>query len=271
MREEWVINKQKLVCNDCIAEMRDIPEKSVDVVVTSPPYNLDIKYNLYDDKVPDYLPWLYVVVKNVLRVLKDDGSFFLNIGTNCKNPCFGMDVCQIVKNAGFVLQNNIIWVKSITIGDTNYGHFKPVKGDRFLNNQHENIFHFTKNGDVKLKRLNIGVPYSDKWNIKRWKGKKADVRCGGNVWFLPYKTYSPYSDRNWEVRKHPAGFPISLPEKCIKLHGVKDTMLVLDPFVGAGTTLMACQQLGVAGIGIDLDVDYCNISCENLNVQKQVR
>lgn len=265
MRQEWIINKQKVICNDCLAEMQDMTEKA-DVVVTSPPYNLDIKYNTYDDKLKfeDYWRWLYVTAKNIYRVLKDDGSFFLNIGSSCKNPCFGMEVCQIVKNSGFVLQNNIIWVKSITIDETNYGHFKPVNGDRFLNNQHESIFHFTKKGDVKLKRLDIGVAYSDKFNIKRWKGKKADVRCGGNVWFLPYKTYSPYSDRNWDVRKHLAGFPISLPEKCIKLHGIKEDMLVLDPFVGAGTTLMACQQLGVVGIGIDLDLDYCVITCNNL-------
>lgn len=276
MRQEWVINKQKVVQNDCLAEMREMKGKvAVDVVVTSPPYNLDIKYNTYDDKVSfdDYFIWLYVIAKNILWVTKDDGSLFLNIGSNCKNPCFGMRVCEIFRNAGWVLQNNIIWVKSITIDDTNYGHFKPVKGDRFLNNQHESIFHFTKFGDVKVKRLNIGVPYSDKFNVKRWKGKKADIRCGGNTWFLPYKTYSPYSDRNWEVRKHPAGFPLSLPEKCIKLHGVTDDMIVFDPFLGAGTTLMACQELGVSGIGVEIDDLYCEISCnvlKGMNGQSQV-
>jgi site-specific DNA-methyltransferase (adenine-specific) len=261
MRQEWNVNKQKIICNDCLAEIKEMKEKSVDVVVTSPPYNLNVKYNTYEDGLPneDYWRWFYVIVKNIDRVLKDDGSFFLNLG----NP-LSMDVYQVVRNTGvFFLQNHIIWVKSITVNDTSYGHFKPVRGKRFLNNLHESIFHFTKTNKVELKRLDIGVPYQYKPNIERWNATK---RCGGNVWFIPYETKSPFSigKQNWINKRHPAGFPSGLPEKCIKLHGVRDDLVVLDPFVGAGTTLFVCNQLNVNGIGIDLDEEYCKVTLNNL-------
>lgn len=273
MRQEWVIDKQKLICNDCVSEMQNMAEKSTDVVVTSPPYNLDVskavknfKNHVYEDnlKEEDYWSWFRTVVNNIKRILKDDGSFFINVSGNCKHPYFSMDACQIIRNEGFVLQNNIVWIKSITIEDDSYGHFKPVKGNRFLNKQHESIFHFTKSGDVNLDRLAVGVPYADKLNVTRWKNKK-DIRCGGNVWFLPYRTYSPQSDRDWKARKHPAGFPVSLPERCIKLHGINENMVVCDPFLGIGTTLVACQNLGVNGVGIEIDFLYCELGLKLLN------
>jgi site-specific DNA-methyltransferase (adenine-specific) len=260
MRQEYTVNKQKIINNDCLAELKTMADKSIDVVVTSPPYNINIQYNTYQDnlKFEDYWKWIYVIFKNIHRVMKDNGSFFLNVGSTCKYPCFAMDVCKIVENSEFTLQNNIIWVKSIAIKDNSYGHFKPVPGNRFLNNQFENIFHFTKDGNIGLDRLAVGVPYADKSNIDRWEHAKADVRCKGNVWFLPYKTVQ-------KQKLHPAGFPVELPDNCIKLHGVKDNMVVLDPFLGAGTTLVACQKLGVNGIGIDLDGSYCNTTIRRLN------
>ena len=110
---------------------------------------------------------------------------------------------------------------------------------------------------MTLDRLAVGVPYADKSNINRWKNKKIDRRCAGNCWFIPYKTVVAKKD-------HPAGFPVELPIRCIKLHGVKDNMLVVDPFLGAGTTLEACKELGVNGIGIDLDEEYCKIAASKI-------
>lgn len=257
MREEWIVDKQKIVLNDCVAEMDSLNEKSIDVVVTSPPYNLDIKYNTYDDKLKseDYWQWMSVVIKSIQRILKDDGSFFLNVGGTCIRPYIPFEMMNLCKSSGLTLQNNIIWVKSIAIRNDSYGHFKPVPGKRFLNNQHESIFHFTKQGNVTIDRLAIGVPYADKSNIGRY--AEQDLRCRGNTWFIPYKTTQT-------KKQHPAGFPVDLPINCIKLHGIKNDMLVLDPFLGAGTTLSACQQLGVAGTGIDLDITYCEMSLESL-------
>jgi site-specific DNA-methyltransferase (adenine-specific) len=114
-----------------------------------------------------------------------------------------------------------------------------------------------------LNRLAIGVPYVDKNNIQRY--TKKDLRCRGNTWFIPYETTQNKKDRPAK-KQHPAGFPVGLPSNCIKLHGVREDMLVFDPFVGTGTTLSACQELGVNGIGVDLDLAYCEIAVNNLKV-----
>jgi site-specific DNA-methyltransferase (adenine-specific) len=158
----------------------------------------------------------------------------------------------------FVLQNHIIWVKSISIGDDTVGHFKPITSRRYLNQNHEAIFHFTKTGSVEIDRLAIGVPFKDKSNIARW-GHARDKRCGGNVWFIPYKTVQSKAQKH----HHPAGFPVELPERCIKLHG-RTNAAVLDPFLGAGSTLVAAQNLGCSGIGLELDSAYAEAAVARL-------
>lgn len=266
-RQEWIVNKQKIIHNDCLSELRTMPDKSVDVVVTSPPYNIGVKYKTYKDRLANevYLQWLCDVSNEINRVMVDDGSYFLNIGNKPKIPYIAMQVYMtIAKNTPLTLQNNIVWVKSITVNDSSAGHFKPINSTRFLNDQHESIFHFTKNGNVSIDRLAIGVSYQDKSNIDRWKhgGKsgKPDCRCRGNTWFIPYETVQ-------KKKEHPAGFPIGLPMNCTKLAGIKKDMIVLDPFLGAGTTILACEQLGVNGIGIEVDKHYCLMTLERFKGQ----
>lgn len=267
-RQEWDINNQKIICNDCLPEMKTMPDKSIDVVVTSPPYNTGIKYKTYKDRISNetYLNWLCDVVSEIKRILKDDGSLFLNVSNKPSMPYVPIQVCfEIANRTGLILQNNIIWVKSITINDFSSGHFKPIPGKRYLNNQHEFVFHFTKNGEITLDRLAIGVKYADKFNETRWE-EKNKLRCAGNVWFIPYKTSSPYlkDSQNWLEKKHPAEFPSELPERCIKLHGIRENMTILDPFLGVGNTLLACKKLGINGIGIELDHTYCQVVLEKL-------
>jgi site-specific DNA-methyltransferase (adenine-specific) len=263
-KQEWNVSKQTIICNDCVVEMKSMPEKSVDVIVTSPPYNIGIKYKTYQDRMTNeaYLAWLCNVGLEIKRILKDDGSLFLNIGNKPSLPYIAMQVCmEMAKNTGLILQNNIVWVKSITINNTSSGHFKPINSKRYLNDQHESIFHFTKTGLVTMDRLGAGVPYADKSNIERWhhgeKGGKPDLRCRGNTWFIPYKTVQ-------KKKEHPAGFPTELPEMCIKLAGIKNDMVVLDPFLGCGSSLLACNKLNLNGIGIELDETYCQMTLERL-------
>lgn len=253
-------SKQQIIHGDCLQVMKDMFEETVDVCVCSPVYNIGIKYNSYKDTIPieQYLDWTTEWASEVKRILKVNGSFFINIGNTSSDPYISERVCNILSDL-FYLQNNIVWVKSISIAEQTYGHFKPINSQRYLNNCWEKIFHFTKTGDVVLDRLAVGVPYADKSNINRWKNKKIDCRCAGNCWFIPYKTVVAKKD-------HPAGFPIELPIRCIKLHGIKENMLVVDPFLGAGTTLQACKELGVSGIGIDLDEEYCKIADQRLNL-----
>ena len=102
----------------------------------------------------------------------------------------------------------------------------------------------------------MGVPFKDKSNIARW-GHKRDRRCAGNVWFIPYDTVRSKAQKY----DHPAGFPVELPNRCIKLHGVKNAT-VLDPFAGTGTTLVAAEALRCTGIGIELDRHYAEKAIE---------
>jgi site-specific DNA-methyltransferase (adenine-specific) len=246
--------KVEIWCGDCVALMKDrIKAKSVDVVVTSPPYNLAAPYTKYDDNRPEeeYHEWLGEVFAAIHRVLKDSGSFFLNVGSTRQRPLNAMQVAEIAGQV-FELQNEIVWVKAISVDGRSYGHHTPLAGDRFLNHCFESVFHFTKDGRVRLDRLAVGVPYEYESNLHRNKAK-SDLRCAGDVWFIPYETTRNRGSKGF----HPSVFPTELPERCIRLHGVKRNMLVLDPLCGTGASLVAAARLGVAGIGIDLDPAYC--------------
>jgi site-specific DNA-methyltransferase (adenine-specific) len=256
---------------DCIAGLSEnVGEKSVDVVVTSPPYNIGIGYSSYKDTLPreKYLAWMGEVGAAVKRALADDGSFFLNVGNKPKDQWIAWDVASVMRKH-FVLQNVIHWVKSIAIGkadagnypniagDIAVGHFKPIVSNRFLNDCHEYIFHFTKAGDARLDKLAVGIPYQDKSNIGRWKAAKQDRRDRGNTWFIPYETIQSKSDR-----PHPATFPVRLPEMCVKLHG--SAKLVVDPFTGIGSTAVAAMRLGVQFVGFEIDREYLDLAIARL-------
>jgi site-specific DNA-methyltransferase (adenine-specific) len=256
---KWKVGRQTVIHGDCLTDLRAMPSDSVDVAVTSPPYNIGVAYRSYQDKRPrqSYLDWLAEIGHQIGRVLKWDGSFFLNVGSTSTDPWVAVDVALAFKEI-FALQNTILWAKSVSIGADTVGHFKPITSRRFLNNNHESIFHFTKTGEVEIDRLSVGVPFKDKSNIARW-GHEKDRRCAGNVWFIPYKTVRSKAQKF----DHPAGFPVELPARCIKLHGVKDAT-VLDPFVGTGTTLVAAESLGCNGIGIEIDRQYAEKAVERL-------
>jgi site-specific DNA-methyltransferase (adenine-specific) len=269
-------NLAKLYLQDCVSGMkRHLEVGSVDVAVTSPPYNIGIRYSTHRDMLPrdDYLRWMEEVSICVKQVLSDGGSFFLNVGSTPRDQWLAWDVAQTLRRH-FVLQNVIHWVKSIAIGksdvgsypningDIAVGHFKPIVSNRFLNDCHEYIFHFTKSGDVKLAKLAIGVPYQDKTNIGRWKQAKADRRDRGNTWFISYETIQRRSER-----PHPSTFPIRLPEMCIKLHGLRDNLLVLDPFLGIGSTAVASMRLGVSFVGFDIDRNYLDEAVARLRAE----
>ena len=259
----------RLFVGDCIAFMRELPAECIDVIVTSPPYNIGKEYSTYrDDKSrEDYLSWMEQVAVESKRVLKDKGSFFLNVGGKPSDLAIPYDVENRFRKH-FVLQNDILWVKSIAItkadvgksnglkSDFSIGHYKPINSNRYLNSCHENIFHFTKAGQTQIDKLALGVPYGDKSNLERW-GKLEDKRDRGDVWYIPYETVQ-------ESRPHPASFPEKLPLMCIKLHGAKKDLLVYDPFMGIGSTALACVEVGVNYLGTDIDPNYTEIARERI-------
>lgn len=251
---------------DCVAALDAfVPPGSIDVIVTSPPYNRGIGYGAYDDRRPrdEYLAWMGRVGRRLSAVLAPAGSFFLNVGASPSDPWLPFDVARAA-GADLVLQNVIHWVKSIAIDradagrtsglarDLAVGHYKPMSSDRYLHGAHEYVFHFTHTGAVPIDRLAIGVRYQDASNVTRWPGAGSGLRCRGNTWFLPYRTIR-YAARD---RPHPASFPVALPERCLKLHGLERTRRVLDPFLGIGPTGVAAAGLGRSFVGIDIDAAY---------------
>ena len=264
----------RLYLGNCFQGMDAMPEKSVDVVVTSPPYNIGVKYGVYNDKInrQSYLDWLGKWSQKVRRVLSPEGSLFLNIGSKPKDPWIPMQVAMRI-GEHLELQNTIHWVKSIAIDkqtngdnhglseDINVGHIKPINSSRYISDAHEYIFHFTRTGNVEIDRLGVGVPYKHKSNITRWKSTGKDLRCRGNTWFIPYKTIK---SRNKD-RPHPATYPPRLAEMCISVHGLSKVRLVLDPFMGLGNTAEACAKLNIPCVGFEIDPDYYTYSCERLS------
>lgn len=246
---------------DCVEGMKSMPDESVDIVVTSPPYNLGIKYANYSDNLSseDYLAWSAEWATEVKRLLKPGGSFFLNVGAAPAHPWMPHEIALSLRDL-FELQNTIHWIKSITVEPrdsepVSVGHFKPINSKRFLNDCHEYVFHFTKSGNVPVDRLAVGVPYADKSNIARWGHTKGnDKRCRGNNWYVPYETIK----RRDKDRPHPATFPIELARKCILLHGGESSkMTMMDPFVGIGNAAVAAAQTGLGSfIGFEIDEVY---------------
>jgi len=249
-----------LLLGDVIEQLKTLPDKTFHCIVTSPPYNIGKNYgSAVNDKKPanEYLKWMEEVFRECSRVLADDGSLFINVGYTSAMPWIAMDVANVVRPF-MVLQNQMTWVKNISIGDVSHGQFKPINSERYVSVTNEMLFHFTKKGNVPVHRLDIGVPFMHKSNLKSRgveKKDKPDKRCRGNTWFVPYETIQ---NNQTERGGHPASYPTELAEMCIKLAMGEQKGLVLDPFLGTGTTLVAAQKLGLSGTGIDINESFLN-------------
>jgi site-specific DNA-methyltransferase (adenine-specific) len=256
---------------DSLDVLARLAPQSVDAIVTSPPYNLGIEYRTYDDTMPrdEYLAWTGEWLRRAAAALSPAGSLFLNVGAKPTDPWTALDVAQAAR-PHLRLQNTIHWIKSIAIekslagararlqDDLAVGHYKPINSRRFLHDCHEFVFHFSPKGDTPLDRQAIGVRYQDQSNVGRWRTAASGVRCRGNTWFIPYETIQSRE----KDRPHPATFPPKLPEMCLRLHGLDRLRLVVDPFMGLGSTAVACAQLRVNFVGIEMDERYLKEAVE---------
>lgn len=280
----------QLVNADSVALMESMPPGSIDVTMTSPPYNLGIKYEVYDDKIPrkDYLAWSRRWLAAARRVTSSSGSLFLNMGSKPTDPLGPEQVLLEAVAAGWQLQNKLYWVKSLTVRvktkpelikealekaglrdakqiraiinafddiegesglERTFGHFKSLNTPRFVNDCAEMVYHLTIDGDQPVDKLSVGTHYEDKSNLTRGtRGKNGDLRCRGNVIWVPYATIQSRDDE----RPHPATFPIELAAYCYKLHGVERIKLSMDPFSGIGHSAMAAAQLGLSHLGVEI-------------------
>ena len=182
---------------DCVSGMQRIPDGAVNLIVTSPPYNLGVDYGQDTTTKPKSITWSgQWPGRRSAPTLDENGSLFLNLGGSPSNPLLPHEVVIELRKL-FVLQNTIHWIKSITVttpkgGEISAGHFKPINSKRFLNNCHEYIFHLTKTGKKPIDRLGVGVAYTDKSNIARWgHTNHQDKRCRGTTGIFhtrPFRT-----------------------------------------------------------------------------------
>lgn len=241
----------KIYNEDSLKAFRLIKEPIFDVIIFSPPYDIGKDYGEYKDRLGAvaYFEMMLGLSIDADTALKDDGHVFINVGYTNKKPGIFADVMAAFQN-NFVLQNMILWVKSIHVGDRTHGHFKPINSNRFITPTNEFIFHFTKTGDIPIDRLAVGVPYSDKSNLKRF-SHTQDLRCQGNTWFIPYETIQSKVEKG----DHPAPYPVELVTRCLKLTG-KRKGLLCDPFMGSGSSGVGAKMMGWDYIGYELNSAY---------------
>lgn len=221
----------KIICGDCLEVVREMPDKSVDLIVTSPPYfNSAKRYQRgtgvhYSMDVGEPMYTIEDCSELLLRVLKDDGFYCLNLGfsygeTGVLRPFY---ITQRLLKQGWFCMDTIIWHKNNPI---------PIK-DR-LTNAFEYIFVFTKHPLTK---------YPNKLGYKH------------NVFQASIAKSKGCSS---------APFPLELPKFCIEVFSNKND-IVLDPFLGSGTTAVVCKKLNRKYMGIDINPEYCEIARNRIN------
>ena len=226
---------------DCLEVMRSMPDKCVDLCVTSPPYNLGIDYNGQDDylDLDVYFKWCGDWIAEIYRVLKPNGRFTLNhclsCGTSTRRyaPLFKLN--ELAEAIGFKHHGLAVWNDITLTKRTAWGSWLSASAP-YINSPYEGILVLHKG------EWNIGKGVSD---IE----KDEFMESTSGVWKL-----SP--ERN---REHPAPFPLSMPMRCVKMFSFIDAT-ILDPFMGSGTTGVACVQTGRNFIGIEIDPDYYAIA-----------
>ena len=238
-----------VIYHDDILRIGAIPDSSVDLIVTSPPYNVDINYNSHQDgsSYPEYLRFTESWLQKCYALTKDDGRFCLNIPLD-KNKGGQQSVCaditHIAKGLGWKYHSTIVWNEGNISRRTAWGSWMSASAPYVI-------------APVEV----ILVLYKERWKKTSVSGKSDIDRQEFMDWTNGVWTFGGQSKKG--AGGHPAAFPVELPRRCIKLFSfVGDT--VLDPFVGSGSTLIAAYQNGRIGIGVDIDKSYCDISIKRL-------
>jgi len=239
-------NHEKVkIINDDVLLTEEIPNESVDLIVTSPPYNVGIKYNSYDDKITykKYLEFSHKWLSRCFKWLKNDGRLCLNVLLN-KNKenrqSMGADFTTIAKKIGYKYHSTIIWNKRNVSQNTAWGSWLSASAPYIIS-------------PVEL----ILVLYKNNWK-KNSGSRKNDITKQEFInWTYGVWSFNGQSKRGaWN---HPAPFPVELPKRCIKLFSFVGDV-VLDPFMGSGTTMIASILHNRKGIGIEIDSKYCEIA-----------
>lgn len=257
--------------SDCIETLDNMPKKSVNTIVTSPPYNLNKKYGKYDDNrtFEEWENLIERVAKAAFNVLTDNGSFLLNVSPipdKKEKEIVPLDAIAyfVFKRNGYALRNSIVW------------HFNNMQNCvNRLSGRWEAILWFVKDiNNYQFNLEDIRIPYIT----------KNDKRLVGGVGRNPTDTWNfdiPESDfwyfdrvnnmtkSKLKIEEHPCIFPVPMIERIIKMTTQKGEV-VLDPFLGSGTTLVAAQNLKRIGLGIELDEKFVSIIKKRVENESRV-
>ncbi|MBQ3692026.1 MAG: DNA adenine methylase [Clostridia bacterium] len=229
------------ICGDAIEEMKKIPDKSINLIVTDPPYNLNKNYGNNSDNLEfdEYLDFSKRWLNEASRVLTDNGSIYVFMGVRYISYIYTI----LENDIGMYFNSWITWFYTQGIGKTK--GFSP---------RHDDILLFTKHPKKYVFNLdNIRVPQKYYRSVNNMRGANP-----GNVWEFSHMHYCNKNRKN-----HPTQKPEGLYERMI-LTSSNEGDTILDPFVGSGTLLRVCQQTNRNAVGIDINPDYINITRERL-------
>lgn len=244
---------------DRLELLRQIPNKSARLIVTSPPYNIGKKYEKKRIKFDDYLAAQEATITECVRTLADDGSLCWQVGNHISDgEVFPLDVYiyQIAKKLGLKLRNRIVWC---------FEH--GLHCSRRLSGRYETIVWFTKSDDYifNLDPIRVAQKYPGK---KYFKGpKQGQYSCNplgknpGDVWVIPNVKHNHVE----KTSAHECQFPIELVERLI-LSMTNEKDLVIDPYMGVGSTACAAVLNGRRAAGADIDKQYLKEAKDRINL-----
>ena len=267
-------NAHQLLLGDAAIKLAEVPDGSCRLVITSPPYNIGKEYERDRRRsLDEYLKWLEPIVNACCDKVANDGHICWQVGNHIKDgEVFPLDYFfyKIISSRGFKLRNRIIW-------HFNFG----LHANKRFSGRYETLLWFSKSDSYYFNLESVRIPqiYPGKRHSKS-KGDKAgqpsgnpagknptdfwtfdpdEAMKGNPIWDLPN-----LKSRHPEKTIHPCQFPSELVERCVlSLTEIGDT--VLDPFVGAGTSVIAAAAHGRVGIGIDQSEQYIHIARTRLD------
>ena len=256
----------KIILGDCSERLKEIKENSIDLIFTSPPY-ADQRKNTYGGIHPDrYVEWFLPISQELLRVLKPTGTFILNIKERVVNGERHTYVLQLIlemRKQGWLWTEEFMWHKK---------NCYPGKWPNRFRDSWERLLQFNMRKKFKMFQEEVMVPVGD-WAKTRLKNlsetdkirdeSKVGSGFGKNIsnWLDRDKAYPTnvlHTSTECNNKKHSAVFPESLPEWFIKLF-TEEKDWVLDPFMGAGTTIKVAEGLRRNSIGIEIQPHYCDM------------
>lgn len=266
----------KLALGDCLKILQDIPSNSINLIVTSPPY-ADNRKSTYGGVSPDkYVEWFLPISAELRRVLKDDGTFILNIKEKVvegERHTYVLELILAMKRQGWLWTEEYMWHKR---------NSTPGKWSNRFRDSWERCLQFNKQKKFKMFQESVMVPMGD-WAKTRLNnlGDNDKIRFNSQVGSGFGKNISKWIGRDKAYptnvlhlatecgnKNHSAAFPKSLPTWFIKLFS-EENDVVLDPFAGSGTTCIAAHELNRRFIGIELKPEYFETAEKNIeNAQK---